>query len=55
MAKSTVREDMLHKNTRGSAFQGLYKIILGPPVVPFSPPFLGEGSPTKLDYRNKIG
>ena len=25
---------------------------LGPPVVPFYP-FLGEGSPTKLDYRRK--
>ena len=23
----------------------------GPPVVPFSPFFLGEGSPTKTDYR----
>ena len=25
---------------------------LGPPVVPFYP-FLGEGSPTKIDYRRK--
>ena len=25
---------------------------LGPPVVPFTP-FLGEGSPTKIDYRKK--
>ena len=25
---------------------------LGPPVVPL-PPFLGEGSPTKIDYRKK--
>ena len=24
--------------------------FLGPPVVPFHP-FLGEGSPTKIDYR----
>ena len=27
--------------------------LLGPPVVPFYP-FLGEGSPTKIDYR-KVG
>ena len=27
---------------------------LGPPVVPFYP-FFGEGSPTKLDYRKKMG
>ena len=26
---------------------------LGPPVVPFSPPFLGEGSTTKLDRIKK--
>ena len=26
---------------------------LGPPVVPFSPLFLGEGSSTKIDYRKK--
>ena len=26
---------------------------LGPPVVPFLTPFLGEGSPTKIDYREK--
>ena len=26
---------------------------LGPPVVPFYP-FLGEGSPTKIDYRKKV-
>ena len=25
---------------------------LGPPVVPFCP-FLGEGSPSKIDYRKK--
>ena len=25
----------------------------GPPVVPFLTPFLGEGSPTKIDYRKK--
>ena len=25
---------------------------LGPPVVPFYP-FLGEGSPTKIDYRKE--
>ena len=25
---------------------------LGPPVVPFCP-FLGEGSPTEIDYREK--
>ena len=30
------------------------KLKLGPPVVPFYP-FLGEGSPTKLDYRTKVG
>ena len=28
------------------------KKCLGPPVVPFYP-FLGEGSPTKIDYRKK--
>ena len=27
--------------------------FLGPPVVPFSTPFLREGSPTKIDYRKK--
>ena len=27
--------------------------ILGPPVVPFYP-FLGEGSPAKIDYRKKL-
>ena len=26
---------------------------LGPPVVPFSPLFLGRGSPIKIDYRKK--
>ena len=26
--------------------------LLGPPVVPFYP-FLGEGSPTEIDYRKK--
>ena len=26
---------------------------LGPPVVPFYPLLLGEGSPTKMDYRKK--
>ena len=26
---------------------------LGPPVVPFYP-FLGEGSPTKIDYRKRV-
>ena len=26
---------------------------LGPPVVPFSPLFLRQGSPTKMDYRKK--
>ena len=29
-------------------------LLLGPPVVPFYP-FLGEGSPTKIDYRRNIG
>ena len=29
-----------------------YDYMLGPPVVPF-PPSLGEGSPTKTDYRKK--
>ena len=33
---------------------GRVKKRLGPPVVPFYP-FLGEGSPTKLDYRKKVG
>ena len=28
---------------------------LGPPVVPFLTPFLGEGSTTKIDYRKKTG
>ena len=27
--------------------------ILGPPVVPFSPLFWGEGSPTKIDKTEK--
>ena len=27
--------------------------LLGPPVVPFYP-VLGEGSPTKIDYRKKL-
>ena len=27
---------------------------LGPPVVPFLTLFLGEGSPTKIDYRKKL-
>ena len=27
-------------------------LLLGPPVVPCYP-FLGEGSPTKIDYRKK--
>ena len=30
----------------------LHKGCLGSPVVPFYP-FLGEGSPTKVDYRKK--
>ena len=29
-----------------------FVFLLGPPVVPFYP-FLGEGSPTKIDYRKK--
>ena len=28
--------------------------LLGPPLVPFYP-FLGEGSPSKIDYRKKVG
>ena len=29
-------------------------MCLGPPArCPFSPPFLGEGSPTKIDYRKR--
>ena len=27
---------------------------LGPPLVPFLAPVLGEGSPTKIDYRKKL-
>ena len=27
--------------------------VLGPAVVPFYP-FLGEGSPTKIDYRKQL-
>ena len=27
--------------------------VLGPPVVPFYRFFLGEGSPTKIDYRKR--
>ena len=34
----------------GLAMEALHK--LGPPVVPFYP-FLGESSPTKIDYRKK--
>ena len=33
---------------------GSGELRLGPPVVP-SYPFLGEGSPTKIDYRKKVG
>ena len=34
----------------------LNKHILGPPTrCPFLPIFFGEGSPTKIDYRNKSG
>ena len=28
---------------------------LGPPVVLFLTPFLGEGSPTKIDYTKRVG
>ena len=35
----------------GRVFEGA---LLGPPVVPCYP-FLGEGSPTKIDYRKKVG
>ena len=31
---------------------GVVEASLGPPVVPFYP-FLGEGAPTKIDYRKK--
>ena len=34
-------------------FPGLSR-LLGHPVVPFYP-FVGEGSPTKIDYRKKVG
>ena len=27
--------------------------FLGPPAMPFLTPFLGQGSPTKIDYRKK--
>ena len=33
-------------------FQGNSNDFLGPSVVPFYP-FLGEGSPTKIDHRKK--
>ena len=33
---------------------GQFPIWLGPPVVPFYP-FLGQGSPTKIDYRTRTG
>ena len=33
--------------------RSLHMSCLGPPVVPFLTPFLGEGSPTKIDYRKK--
>ena len=32
---------------------GLKEDQLGPPVVPFLTLFMGEGSPTKIDYRKK--
>ena len=35
---------------KGAAVQGNQLGAGGPPVVPFDP-FLGEGSPTKIDYR----
>ena len=28
--------------------------LLSPPVVPFSPNFFGEGSPTKVDVLKKV-
>ena len=31
------------------------RLKLGYPKVPFPSAFLGEGSPTKIDYRKKIG
>ena len=31
-------------------------MILGPPArCPFTVAFLGEGCPTKIDYRKKVG
>ena len=34
--------------------RGGHGLVLGPPVVPFLTPFLGEGSPTKVDYRKEL-
>ena len=31
----------------------IYASLLGPPVVPFKP-FLGEGSPTRIDCKKKV-
>ena len=50
----TTKKDDLHHQYGESYPNGLLirpcRIWLGPPVVPFYP-FLGEGSPTKIDYR----
>ena len=44
--------DTTHLKTKRRANPGLSRTFyLGPPVVPFLTPFLGEGSPTKMDYR----
>ena len=46
-----------HSNCNGSPCEGLRELgtvsLLGPPVVPFYP-VLGEGSPTKIDYKKRV-
>ena len=41
-----------HPSHQGASCELRSVRLLGPPVVPFYP-FLGEGSPTKIDYRKK--
>ena len=47
---SPTKIDVLHQQNH----RNMAKAYLGPPVVPFYS-FLGEGPPTKIDYRRVIG
>ena len=46
---------VLVRGQGASSRTGDWLLCLGPPVVPFTLSFFGEGSPTKVDYREKIG